>query len=94
MDAKYLVIRTDGSLPRWPYFVLGASDPASPAALRAYADSAEKHGMSSHYIRELRMLADEFERWRQANGSGDPGNRNERQTCQFVYALLITSVRV
>jgi len=49
MDAKQLVI------------VIGAKDPAAPAALRAYADSAAQHGMNEGYVAGVRRLADSFE---------------------------------
>jgi len=38
-EGKYLVKRRDGSVPPWPSFVLGGSDPHAAVALRAYADS-------------------------------------------------------
>ena len=69
---KYLVLRRDGSIPEWPNFVLGAKDPAAPVALRAYADQAEKLGLDSSYVNDIRILADEFEAYRLTEGEGDP----------------------
>ena len=43
-EGKYLVQRRDGTIPEWPYFVIGAADPAAPKALQAYADACEKSG--------------------------------------------------
>lgn len=36
---KFLVVRRDGTVPDWPYLVLGARDPAAPAALRTLAEN-------------------------------------------------------
>lgn len=73
-EGKYLVKRRDGTVVEWPSFTLGARDPAAPAALRAYADAAEKHGVcSSDFCVAIRKLAIEFEEYRKANGDGDPG---------------------
>lgn len=69
---KFLVMRRDGSVPEWPYFVIGARDPAAPAALTAYAHEAQRLGMDPEYAKDLVRLADEFDRWREAAGEGDP----------------------
>ncbi len=69
---KFLVTRRDGTVPEWPWFVLGARDPAAPAALRAYADAADAHGMDPEYTADLRELAVAFERFREDHGTGDP----------------------
>src|ERR1700683_1212073 len=71
-EGKYLVKRRDGTIPRWPHFVLAASDPAAPAALRAYADSAEANNFDPAFVADIRSRADDFEAWRAANGAGDP----------------------
>ena len=36
MLAKYLVVRRDGTVPRWPWFVLGGRDQAARDAMRFY----------------------------------------------------------
>ena len=72
MGGKFLVKRRDGSIPRWPWLVLGAADPCAPAAIRAYADACGLYGMDPVYVADLRDLADDFERWREDNGEGDP----------------------
>ena len=69
---KFLVTRRDGTVPEWPYFVLGARDPAAPAALSAYADEAEALGMDPDYVSDLRDLADDFDAYRAEHGEGDP----------------------
>jgi hypothetical protein len=71
-EGKYLVTRRDGSIPDWPHFVIGARDPAAPAALRAYAEEAERHGYDPDYVSDLRVLAEEFEGYRLDHGKGDP----------------------
>lgn len=77
-EGKYLVKRRDGSIPEWPNFVLGAKDPAAPAALRAYADAAVELGMNWKYISDIRALAAEFEVYRKRNGEGDPDRGRHR----------------
>jgi hypothetical protein len=71
-EGKFLVLRRDGTVPEWPYLVIGAKDPAAPAALRAYAHAAERLGFDPVYIADIRTLADEFEQYRLEHGSGDP----------------------
>lgn len=69
---KYLVLRRDGSIPAWPFFVMAASDPATPVGIRAYADEVERLGMDPQYVSDLRQFAVDCEAWRAAHGSGDP----------------------
>lgn len=72
-EGKYLVKRRDGSIPRWDWFVLGSNDPASIAALRAYADAAERLGMDAAYVSDVRDMADDWESQQIAYGTtGDP----------------------
>ena len=68
-EGKYLVQRRDGTTPQWPHFVLAASD---PAALRAYADEADRLGKDPVYVRDVLQLADDFDAWRADHGDGDP----------------------
>lgn len=70
-EGKYLVLRRDGTVPEWPGFVLGAGDPAAPAALRAYARAAHDLGWAQMSA-DMFDLADEFDRWRADHGAGDP----------------------
>jgi hypothetical protein len=85
---KYLVLRRDGTVPEWPYFVLGAADPVAPAALRAYADGAEKLGMDPQYVADLRELADQFWAWRAEHGEGDPDAPRHRVDDPQVIARM------
>lgn len=57
---KYLVLRRDGTVPGWPWFVLGARDPAAPYALRAYAGAAREMGMAPAYVGGVAGLATAF----------------------------------
>jgi hypothetical protein len=76
---KYLVTRRDGTIPVWPFLVLGAKDPAAPTALRAYADKCEQLGMDPEYVSNLRDLADEFEKYLKEHGPGDPDGARHRK---------------
>jgi hypothetical protein len=71
-EGKYLVVRRDGSIPKWPYFVIGAADPCAPATLYAYAEFAEQWRMDPQYVADLRALAKEFKDWHREHGLGDP----------------------
>jgi len=73
MKNKYLVQRLDGSVPRWPWFVLGARDPAAHVALKAYVDEAEKLGMDPDYVDEVRLLLADMRRHAVTYGFGNPG---------------------
>jgi hypothetical protein len=78
-EGKFLVKRRDGTVPMWPWFVLGARDPAAGAALRAYADEAERLGMDPEYVADVRALASEFEEWLEEAGPGDPDAPRHRK---------------
>ena len=78
-EGKYLVKRRDGTIPEWPSLVIGAKDPAAPAAIRAYADEAERLGMNGQYVADMRTLAAEFEEYRRNFGNGDPDRGRHRQ---------------
>lgn len=69
---KYLVQRRDGTVPEWPYFVLGAKDPCAPDALRSLALAAAVHGLDRQYVLDVGRLADAFDAYRQQHGVGDP----------------------
>ena len=61
VGCKYLVVRRDGTIPKWPYFVIGGDDPNAPATLRAYADAADANGLDPEYAASIREMADEWE---------------------------------
>ena|SRR2546423_2555362 len=79
-EGKYLVKRRDGTVVEWPHFVLGARDPASPIALRAYADAAEQlKTCTPEMCEDVRQYANLFDTYRQEHGAGDPGLGLHRQ---------------
>ena len=61
---KYVVVKRDGSIPPWPQFVLGAADPAAPAALRTYATMAKALGVEKSYTDLVMEHAQKFNNWR------------------------------
>ncbi len=87
-EGKFLVVRRDGSVPHWPHFVLGARDPATPIALRAYADAAETLNFEPEYIASIRELADDFEVYRSQEGDGDPEAAPHRTDDPEVIAAM------
>lgn len=87
-EGKYLVKRRDGTVPEWPWFVLGARDPAAPAALRAYADAAETSGFDPQYVRDIRYMADDWEAFRERQGAGDPDAPKHRKDDPMIVAQM------
>jgi hypothetical protein len=71
-EGKFLVVRRDGSVPHWPHFVIGARDPFAGAALRAYADAAEKGGADPEFVASVREEAERYAAYRALQGDGDP----------------------
>lgn len=62
-EGKYpVLLRRDGTVPEWEWFVLGERDPAAMDAIRAYADSAERRGYDLAYVNDLRAMAKSWER--------------------------------
>lgn len=98
-EGKFLVVRRDGSIPAWPHFVLGARDPAAPAALRAYAIAcATIGGLDPEYIASIRELADDFESYREREGNGDPDAPPHRKDdpavlCAMRGGIVVIGVR-
>lgn len=92
---KYLVVRRDGTVPSWPYFVIGAMDPAAPAALRAYAEEARAQGFASDYCDSVIAEASRFAEYRyDREHSGDkkadpdkPPHRTDHTDIVDVMAL-------
>lgn len=85
---KFLVVRRDGTVPRWPHFVLGARDPAAPAALRAYAFKAVDLKMDDDYVESIFALANEFEAYRAKHGDGDPDAPPHRTDDPSIVAIM------
>jgi hypothetical protein len=88
---KYLVVRRDGSIPPWPWFVLGARDPAAPFALLAYASCCEDLEMDPAYVSDVRALKSEFSRYAEENGHGDPTAPPESKDNPAIVAAIVTA---
>jgi hypothetical protein len=59
-EGKYpIVLRRDGTPLESRFIVMTLKDPATPAALTAYADAAETLGFDPEYVSSIRQLADE-----------------------------------
>lgn len=87
-EGKFLVVRRDGTIPAWPHYVLGARDPAAPAALRAYANEAERLGFDKEYCDSVRELAYDFSNYREEQGDGDPVAWPHRTDDPAVVAVM------
>jgi hypothetical protein len=71
-EGKFLVVRRDGSIVDWPHFVLGARDPATPRALRAYAAEHAHLGSDPDFVADVYALANSFDEYRAIHGNSDP----------------------
>ena len=85
---KYFVVRRDGTMPSWPKFVLGARDPAAPAALRAYANESLRLGLDAEYARDVIGLSDEFDNYRATHGAGKPDGEPDRTDNPEVVSMM------
>jgi hypothetical protein len=90
---KFLVVRRDGTVPHWPWFVLGARDPAAPAALRAYADAGEAAGLDPAFCEDINLLADAWENYRETHGEGDPDAAPHRTEDEGIMTALDVRAR-
>lgn len=75
---KYLVMRRDGTIPDWPWFVLGGRDPMAAWALRFYAVLAFLWRKDWQYVRDCWEMARDFDAHRRQTGSGDPDGARHR----------------
>ena len=91
---KYLVQRRDGTVPEWPWFVLGARDKAAQAGLRAYADEAEKLGYDPAYVAGIRRSIEEWRRHELAFGAGDPDGAPHREDDPVIATKLAEADRL
>ena len=85
---KFLMRRRDGSVPDWPWLVLGARDPSTPTAIRAMADWHAEHGTDGEYVDDLRRLANEWDRYRAIHGDGDPEAGPHREDNPDIIAVI------
>ena len=91
-EGKYLVKRRDGTIPHWPWFVLGGLDPASPGALLAYAAEAERLGMDPIYVADVRALIGTFRDWQAdmpPEDLGDPDAPRHRKDDPATVAEMV-----
>lgn len=87
-EGKFLVVRRAGTIPAWAHFVLGARDPIAPRALRFYAQEARKEGFDPAYCNSILELADDFDRYRAAEGTGDPESPPHRKDYADIVNLM------
>ena len=59
-EGKYLVLRRDGTVPEWDYFVLGSRDPAAAEGLRYYAFECMRLNMAKDYVCDVGRLSDKW----------------------------------
>ena len=93
---KFLVLRRDGSVPDWSWFVLGAADRAAPEALYAYADAVRVPMCSVEvwdYSRDVYKIGEAFakeriEREKTGKKKGDPEAGKHRTDDPLVIALM------
>jgi len=93
---KFLVLRRDGSVPDWTWFVLGAADRHASEALKAYSHAAREPMCSKaqyEYADHVYKTAQEFEqerRDREAAGrkKDDPEAPPHRVDDPLVLALM------
>jgi len=86
-EGKYpVVLRRDGTPLTSRFIVVGLRDPAAPAALRAYADEAERLGFDPQYVKDMRELATDADNYRVAVGPGDPDKPPHRKDDPNVLA--------
>ena len=87
-EGKYLVLRRDGTVPEWPYFVMGAADPAAPRALRQYAEECFALGFDDEYVADVQALADGFDAWRAIHADGNPDAPRHRPDNPSTVAMM------
>lgn len=68
-DGKYGVITTELKQLHAgePVFLLRATDPLAPDAIRLYADECREAGCSAEHVHAVTMHASRIEAWQQAN---------------------------
>lgn len=87
-EGKYLVLRRDDTVPKWPWFVLGARDPAAAWALWFYSWVAWLYGMNRGYCQGCARKAKHFAEYRKQYGVGDPDMGRHRPDDPAVIARM------
>lgn len=85
---KYLVVRRDGTVPDWPYLVLGAKDPAASFTLRKYAEKAKELGIDNDYCLSILQLADKFDEYKDKNGTSIPSELSNRKNDPAIIQMI------
>jgi len=87
-EGKFLVVRRDGSVPRWGHFVMGARDPCVPAGLIAYAGEAVRRGLDPEYAQSVLQLAAKFRADMDKLGMGNPDQGPHRKDDPAVLSAM------
>lgn len=97
---KFLVVRRDGTIPKWTWFVLGARDPFAYAALQAYATAVNVQACHTKekaqanklfdYRDDIRQLAEDFRSEREKTGNGDPEATPHRPENLAIKSLMLS----
>jgi hypothetical protein len=85
-EGKYLVVRRDGTIPKWPHFVLGGDDLCARNALIQYAKDAEQIKLDPEYVESIRALAIEW--CRRPIGKSDPDASPHRVDNPAIIAMM------
>ena len=88
-EGKYLVLRRDGTVPPWPWFVMGGADPMVPWALRFYCllGFVMRH-YSWGYVKSMWRFTRAMQKYRREHGTGDPGKGPHRRDDQETIAKM------
>lgn len=88
-EGKYLVMRRDGTVPDWQWFVLGARDPMVPLTLRFYALYGWVRGYFKwSYVRSVFRFARDMNAYRKDHGTGDPHKGLHRKDNPAIIELM------
>lgn len=88
LNGKYLVQRRDGTVPEWPWFVLGGRDPVAPWAMYAYAIIAFCIRFDRRYAHDVWRAAGAFRRYRKLHGKGNPDGPRHRIDNPAIVELI------
>lgn len=91
-EGKYLVMRRDGTIPPWFWFVLGSADPDAAEAMRYYASLAQERGRDPEYVASVLRRADKFDEWLASHPEGDPDAPRHRTDDPEVIAKMRTAL--
>lgn len=85
-EGKYpIVLRRDGTVVEFEYFVLALKDPCTARALTAYAEEAHRQKLDPDYVASVQKLAERSvhlsftDETREGGPTADPGAPTERE---------------